>query len=83
MFGVVKPKVMDRENNTHFNEKERLLLAQLVSEEISIENKKTNAVDLKDKADAWERITKKYVSEGCAPRSTKQLRKCWDNMKQR
>ncbi|XP_072764126.1 uncharacterized protein [Anoplolepis gracilipes] len=66
------------------SERERMLLAQLVSEE-AIENKKTGASDLKDKVDAWERITKKFarISEECTLRSSKQLKKCWDNMKQR
>ncbi|XP_072752400.1 uncharacterized protein [Anoplolepis gracilipes] len=69
--------------NVHYTERERMLLAQLVSEEKAIENKKTGASDLKDKVDAWERITKKFDNEGCTPRSSKQLKKCWDNMKQR
>lgn len=74
---------MDKDKNVHYTEQERMLLAQLISEEKVIENKKTGATDLKDKADAWERITKEYASEDCMPRSTKQLKKCWDNMKQK
>jgi len=74
---------MDKDKNVHYTEQERMLLAQLISEEKVIKNKKTSATDLKDKANAWERITKKYASEGCMPRSTKQLKKCWDNMKQK
>jgi len=46
-----------------------------------IKNKKTGVADLKDKAKAWERITKKYCSQGFTPRTSKQLKKCWDNMK--
>lgn len=53
---------MEKEKSVHYSELERLLLAQLVSEEPAIENKKTGATDLKDKADAWERITQKYRS---------------------
>lgn len=60
-----------------------MLLAQLISEERAIENKKNGATDLKDKADAWERVTKKYISNGYTPRTSKQLKKCWDNMKQK
>lgn len=63
---------MDKDKNVHYTEQERMILAQLISEEKVIENKKTGATDLKDKADAWERIIKKYASEGCMPRSTKQ-----------
>lgn len=74
---------MEKEKNVHYTERERLLLAQLVSEEKVIECKKTGASDLKEKANAWERVTKKFASEGCTPRSSKQLKKCWDNMKQR
>jgi len=70
--------------NIHYTETERMLLAQLISEEKDIiENKKTGATDLKDKAEAWERIVMKYCSQGCTPRTSKQLKKCWDNMKQK
>lgn len=68
--------------NVHYTETERMLLAQLISEEKIIENKRTEATDLKDKVEAWERIVKRYYSEGCTPTS-KQLKKCWDNMKQK
>jgi len=43
----------------HYSEKEKMLLAQLISEEKAIENKKTGSTDLKEKTEAWERITKK------------------------
>ncbi|KYN23127.1 hypothetical protein ALC57_04461 [Trachymyrmex cornetzi] len=70
--------------NIHYTEKKRMLLVQLVSEEKDvIENKRTGATDLKAKTEAWERIVKKYCSEGCIPRTSKQLKKCWDNMKQK
>jgi len=46
---------MDK-SNVYYMERERLLLAQLISEEKIIECKKTGAADLKDKVDAWERI---------------------------
>jgi hypothetical protein len=75
---------MDQDKaNVHYTKQERMLLVQLISEEKAIGNKKTGATDLKDKAEAWERVTKKYVSQGVTPRTTKQLRKCWDNMKQK
>ncbi|XP_077280418.1 myb/SANT-like DNA-binding domain-containing protein 3 [Temnothorax americanus] len=73
----------DKSTNVHYTEHERMLLAQLISEEKVIECKKTGASDLKDKTDAWERITKKYASQSYTPRTSKQLKKCWDNMKQR
>ncbi|XP_032686572.1 myb/SANT-like DNA-binding domain-containing protein 3 isoform X2 [Odontomachus brunneus] len=69
--------------NTHYTETERLLLAQLISEEQIIENKKTGTSDLKCKAEAWERVTKRYCSQGFPSRTSKQLKKCWDNMKQK
>lgn len=76
--------IMDCEfKNVHYTGTERMLLAQLISEEKIIENKRTGATDLKDKAEAWERIVKRYCSEGCTPRTNKQLKKCWDNMKQK
>ncbi|EFN75406.1 hypothetical protein EAI_16820 [Harpegnathos saltator] len=68
------------DKSVHYTDQERMLLAQLISEEKAIENKKTGATNMKNKAEAWERITKKYASEGCTPRSNKQLRKCWDNI---
>jgi len=74
---------MEKDKSSHYSEKEKLLLAQLISEEPAIENKKTGGSDLKDKADAWERVTKKYISQEFTPRTNKQLKKCWDNMKQR
>lgn len=76
---------MDGEfKNVHYTETERMLLAQLISEEKEIiENKRTGATELKDKAQAWERIVKKYCSQGFTPRTSKQLKKCWDNMKQK
>ena len=75
---------MDCESkNVHYTETERMLLAQLIAEEKAIENKKTGASDLKDKAAAWERITARYCSQGFTPRTSKQLKKCWDNMKQK
>ncbi|XP_018394538.1 PREDICTED: myb/SANT-like DNA-binding domain-containing protein 3, partial [Cyphomyrmex costatus] len=60
-----------------------MLLAQLISEEKVIENKKTDAVDLKIKNEAWERVTRRYYCQGFTPRTSKQLKKCWDNMKQK
>lgn len=69
--------------SVHYTETERMLLAQLISEEKVIENKKTGATDLKSKNEAWERVTKRYCSQGCTPHSSKQLKKCWDNMKQK
>ncbi|KAK0072052.1 hypothetical protein PV325_011946 [Microctonus aethiopoides] len=74
---------MDEIKNVHYSESEKLLLAQLISEESAIGCKKTGAVDLKQKGEAWERVTKKFVSEGYTPRTTKQLKKCWDNLKQK
>jgi len=76
--------IMDKNKiNVHYTEKEKMFLAQFISGEKAIENKKTDSTDLKEKAEAWERITKKYASQGFTPRTSKQLKKCWDNMKQR
>lgn len=68
----------------HFSDTEKLFLVQLVSESSSIlENKKTDSVSLKEKNEKWEEITKIYISQGFPARTTKQLKKCWDNIKQR
>jgi len=55
--------IMDSEGskNIHYTETERMLLAQLLSKEKDIiGNKRTGAVDLKNKAEAWERIVRRY-----------------------
>lgn len=63
--------------SAHYTDRGKLLLVQpLTSAKGVIENKRTGTNDLKNKAEAW-------ASEGCAPRSSKQRRKCWDNMKQK
>lgn len=67
----------------NYSETEKMLLAQLVAQEKAVENKQTDATDVKEKAAAWERITARYCSQGFPRRSTKQLKKCWDNLKQR
>lgn len=43
--------IIDKDKTVHYTERERMLLAQLISEEKAIENK-TGATDLKEKAEA-------------------------------
>lgn len=60
--------------NVHYTKTERMLLTQLISKKKVIENKRRLS-DLKSKSEAWERVTKRYCSQGFSPRTSK-LRKC-------
>ena len=73
-----------RSRGPYSTDKERMFLAQLIFEEKVIESKKTRTKDQrKSKNEAWERVTKRFCSQGFTPRTSKQLKKCWVNMKQR
>ena len=65
--------------------KEKILLAQLVKDNKLVENKKTDAVSVQEKNEAWRNICEIYNSqpEVEAKRNPSQLRKLWNNLKQR
>ncbi|KAH7953957.1 hypothetical protein HPB49_014559 [Dermacentor silvarum] len=64
---------------------EKDLVTELVRKyKCSIENKKSDTVSLTRKLKAWEALTAEFNSaENVRPRTVAQLRKLWDNMKQR
>lgn len=69
----------------YYTEEEKELLQELVRKyKNSIESKKSNAVSLQTKTKAWERLCFEYNSmPNVRPRDVKQLRKLWDNLKQK
>ncbi|XP_045783242.1 uncharacterized protein LOC123879524 [Maniola jurtina] len=65
-----------------FSADEKDLLVSLVKREKVIEDKRTNRVTNKLKADAWERIQKKYNSHDfVSKREIIQLKRCWEKLK--
>ncbi|XP_070380698.1 myb/SANT-like DNA-binding domain-containing protein 3 [Dermacentor albipictus] len=70
---------------TFFTEEEKDLLQDLINKyKEVIENKRTDAVSLSAKAKAWEKLCAEYNSRPFVrARDAKQLKKLWDNMKQR
>lgn len=68
-----------------YTEEEKDLLQELVRKYKNfVECKKSNAVSLQAKSKAWERLCDDYNSmPNVRPRTVKQLRKWWDNLKQK
>ncbi|KAM7289278.1 uncharacterized protein ISCGN_029409 [Ixodes scapularis] len=65
-----------------FSENEKFLLAELVPKYPVIENRCTNKSSTEARAKAWELLTIEYNSNhGVRARDSKQLKKCWDNLK--
>ena len=64
---------------------EKELLLNLVHRDQKIvENKKTDAVTTQQKSEGWERISLEFNSTpGVSKRNGEQLKKCWNNFKQR
>jgi hypothetical protein len=68
---------------TAYGLKEKILVASLIRDMVkAIKNKKTNAVSMKRKNSAWERITTQYniQPESTTVRTTQQLKKLWANI---
>ncbi|CAG9840695.1 unnamed protein product [Diabrotica balteata] len=68
-----------------YSTKERVLLIQLVTENPVIENKRTDNASAMEKKMAWKLIARNY---NCQPevnniRTSEQLKKLWNNLKQR
>ncbi|CAG9768164.1 unnamed protein product [Ceutorhynchus assimilis] len=68
---------------TKYTETEKMFLVQIAQHRVIAENKKTDAVSLKKKHAAWDKIQCSYCSQGFPTKSVKQLKKCWDNIKQK
>ncbi|KAH9379208.1 hypothetical protein HPB48_018696 [Haemaphysalis longicornis] len=68
-----------------YTEEEKELLQELVRKYKNfVECKKSNAVSLHAKSKAWERLGEEFNSiPNVRPRTVKQLRKLWDNRKQK
>ncbi|KAJ8931223.1 hypothetical protein NQ314_015895 [Rhamnusium bicolor] len=69
-----------------YTEKEKLVLVSLVKEYgACIENKKTDGTSIQEKQNAWENIASYYNAQPDINihRTSKQLKKLWDNLKQR
>jgi hypothetical protein len=64
---------------------EKGILLRLVKQrELIIENKRTDAVTVAQKKKGWTEISKEFsASINTIPRSGRQLKKCWLNLKQR
>ncbi|XP_049519275.1 uncharacterized protein LOC125943797 [Dermacentor silvarum] len=76
---------MDGKKRVNFSEEERSVLINLVSKyQTIVENKRTDGVSLDKKKKTWKEITDEY---NCRPdvrfRTEAQLRKCWDNLKEK
>lgn len=75
---------MDLAERKYFSEHEKLVLLSLVENHRQVvENKNTDSVSLKKKQEVWETITKIYNANEVNPRNSKQLKKLWENIKQR
>lgn len=67
-----------------FSENERMLLVNIIEDyKDIIECKKTDGVSIRKKQETWEKISNIYNSHDVCKRDTKQLRKLWENIKQR
>ncbi|KAH6936319.1 hypothetical protein HPB50_016099 [Hyalomma asiaticum] len=68
---------------TNFAEEERAVLLELVARHRSVvENMKTDAVSVSRKRDTWKKIEEEYkCRHNVTPRTSAQLKKCWENLK--
>nr|CAI5840972.1 unnamed protein product [Callosobruchus analis]CAI5840974.1 unnamed protein product [Callosobruchus analis] len=67
-----------------FTTSEKALLLNLVDKfKDLIENKKTDGATLEKKKEAWEKVTRLFNANSETQRQCKQLRKFWDNLKQK
>lgn len=70
--------------NKFYSEGEKNLLISLVDQfKLIIECKKTDGVSVRKKQETWDKICANYNSNDVTPRNCKQLKKLWDNIKQR
>ncbi|KAG5895227.1 hypothetical protein JTB14_003444 [Gonioctena quinquepunctata] len=72
---------MDRRASNFSNEEIEFLLSLVDEFKDVVECKKSDTVLWKDKEAAWANISKKLVEIGFPPRTTKQLRDKWGNLK--
>ncbi|KAL1474299.1 hypothetical protein MTO96_038083 [Rhipicephalus appendiculatus] len=74
---------MMEKKKVNFSEEERAVLLDLLSRHRSVvENKRTDAASASRKRDSWEKIEDEFNSRhNVTPRKWTQLKKCWENMK--
>lgn len=76
-------KMSESERKT-FSPREKILLVNLInSYKHIVENKQTDCVSLRKKNEAWEKVCGLYNAHDVTKRTTKQLKKLWDNIKQK
>ncbi|XP_014243067.1 fibrinogen silencer-binding protein-like [Cimex lectularius] len=74
----------DKKRAANFTKTEENILLGLVRKYVLIvENKKTDAVSAKQKADCWQQITAEYNSHGVTARSSAVLKGKYENIKKR
>ena len=73
------------ESRQYFSQLEKSLVTELVRKHKDfIENKKNDYRTIKQKNSAWEALSEKFNSQsGVTKRDSKQLKKCWENLKAR
>ena len=73
------------ESRQYFSQLEKSLVTELVRKHKDfIENKKTDYRTIKQKNSAWEALSKEFNSKSdVTKRDSKQLKKCWENLKAR
>ncbi|XP_037579751.1 myb/SANT-like DNA-binding domain-containing protein 3 [Dermacentor silvarum] len=71
------------EKKKNFSEEERAVLLELLSRHRSVvENKRTDAASVSRKRQAWEKIEDEFnCRPNVTPRKWIQLKKCWENLK--
>jgi molybdopterin biosynthesis enzyme MoaB len=73
------------QSRQYFSELEKSLITELVSKHKNvIESKRNDYKGIKQNTMAWETLTEEFNSQaGVKKRESKQIKKCWENMKSR
>ena len=73
------------ESRQYFSQLEKSLVTELVRKHKDfIENKKNDYRTIKQKNSSWEALSEEFNSQsGVTKRDSKQLKKCWENLKAR
>lgn len=76
---------VEQRSKVNFTEEERNVLVDLVSRYSSVlKCKQTDAVSVHAKKKAWEKLTEEFnCRHNVRPRTSKQLKKCWENLKEK
>jgi hypothetical protein len=69
----------------YFSELEKSLITELVSKHKNVlESKRNDYKSIKQKTMTWETLTEEFNSQaGVKKRESKQIKKCWENIKSR